>query len=171
MRSRRKLTLGVSTFDWYSAWNCVPFNKSAEREHRFRQDSTLTNKVRVILELKDLHTLTSLVFSNKVQTGGIQALDICGVNLVSVTVSLLNLVESAVEGADLGPLAARLEDGLSRSEAHGTSHVLLVELRHGDDDAVAGGGVELLGVGAWQVANVAGELNGGGLKSEANLQS
>lgn len=20
-----KLTLGISTFDWYSAWNCVPF--------------------------------------------------------------------------------------------------------------------------------------------------
>lgn len=125
----------------------------------------------MVLELKDLHTLARLVLADKVQTGGVQAVDVFGIDLVAVTVSLLDLVGPAVEGADLGPLAARLEDGLARPEAHGAAHVLLVELGHGDDDVVAGGGVELLGVGAGQGAKIARELDGGGLESEANLQS
>lgn len=145
------------------------FNRSAGCEHSGRQGSTLTNKVRVILELKYFHTLTSLVLSNKVQTCGVQAFDVGGVDLVSVTVSLLYLVRPAIKGTDLGPVATLLEDGLPRSKTHGASHLLLVQLWHGDDDAIAGGGFEFLGVGAWQVAKIARKLNGGSLESETNL--
>lgn len=164
------LTLGLSTLDWYSAWNCVPWEtRSVRRAAERHEAATLTDKVRVVLDLEDLHTLTRLVPSNEVQTGGLQPSNVLWVDLVSVTVSLLDLFNASVQSTDLGPLGTALEDGLSGTETHGTAHVLLVELRHGDDHTVAGRGFELLGVGTRHATDVSCELDGGGLEAEADL--
>lgn len=127
------------------------------------------HEIRVVLDLEDFHTLAGLVLSNKVQTSSLKLLNIRRIDLIAVAVPLLNLRKTAVEGTDLGPLAAGLENGLPGAETHGATHVLLVELGHGDDDAVTGGGVEFLGVGGWQVADVASELYGSGLEAKADL--
>lgn len=127
------------------------------------------HEVRVILDFKDLHTLTGLILSDKVQPSSLQLADVLRVDLISVTVSLFDLLNAAIEGTDLGPLAVGLEDGLPGPETHGTSHVLLVKLGHGDDHTVAGSGVELFRVGGRKVADVARELDGGGLETKADL--
>lgn len=101
------------------------------------------HKVRVVLDLKDLHTLTCLILANKVQTSSLQLANVLWVDFISMTVSLLNLLSTVVECADLGPFAVGLEDGLPGSETHGTTHVVLVKLGHGDNNAVGGSGVEL----------------------------
>lgn len=127
------------------------------------------HEVRVVLDLEDLHTLAGLVLSDKVETSSLELVDILGVDLVTVTVSLLNLLVATVEGTDLGPLTVGLEDSLPGSETHGTAHVVFVELGHGDDHAVAGSGVKLFGVGLWHVADIAGELDSSGLETKTDL--
>lgn len=127
------------------------------------------HEVRVVLDLEDLHALAGLILSDKVQTSSLQLLNVRRVDLVAVAVPLLDLGETAVKGSDLSPLAVGLEDGFPGAETHGAAHVFLVELGHGDDHAVAGGGIKLLGVGRGQVADVAGILNGSGLEAKTDL--
>lgn len=96
----------------------------------------------MILDLKDLHTLACLILANKMQTSSLQLANILWVDFISMTVPLLDLLSTVVECADLGPFAVGLEDGLPRSETHGTTHVVLVKLGHGDNNAVGGSSVE-----------------------------
>lgn len=90
----------------------------------------LTNEVWVILQLEDLHTLTCLVLPDEVQASGLQAVNVHGIDLVPVTVSLLNFEAATVQCTNLGPVAPFLEDRLPGPKTHGASHVLLVELGH-----------------------------------------
>lgn len=127
------------------------------------------HKVGVVLDLEDLHTLARLVLADKVQTSSLELINVGRVDLVAVAVPLLDLLVAAVEGTDLGPLAVGLEDGLARPQTHGAAHVVLVELRHGDNNAVVGASFELLRVGLGQLADVASKLDGGGLEAETDL--
>lgn len=129
------------------------------------------HKVRVILDLENFHPLTRLILADELQTSSLQLSDVLRVDLISMTVPLFDLLSAVVKGTDLGPLAIGLEDSLPGSETHGASHVVLVKLGHGDDDAVAGSSVELFRVGSRKVAEIAGKLDGGGLKAEADLVS
>lgn len=66
------LTLGLSTLDWYSAWNCVP-SKGVSNCSKVKKSEglLLTNEVGVILQFEDLHALACLVLSDKMQTSGL----------------------------------------------------------------------------------------------------
>lgn len=110
-------------------------------------DELRTDEVRMVPDLEDLHTLARLVLSNEVKTSSLQALNVLGVDFVSVAMPLLDLLCTTVQSANLGPIATGLEDSLPGSKTHGASHIVLVELRHRNDNAVAGCGVELFRVG------------------------
>ena len=71
----------------------------------------------------------------------------------------------------LGGQRAGLEHAGPGAEAHGAAHLFDAgELAEFVDDAVGRGGVELAGVGAVQPADVAGELDAGGLHAEADAE-
>lgn len=129
-----------------------------------------SHEVLVVLKLDNLHTLSLVVLSNKVQSSLAQLLDVLGVNLVSVTVTLEDLSGLSVKLADLGPLRTRLEDGRADSETHGSSEVGGGSFRHEDDDGVGGLCGNLNRVCVLQSTDVTGVLNNRNLHSQANSQ-
>lgn len=129
-----------------------------------------SDEVGVVLELKDLHALASVVLADEVQAGLGELLDVSRVGLVTVAVSLLHRVGLAVQGAQLGPLAARLEFGRAQAEAHGTAELVAADLGHVDDNLVLGLGVKLLRGGVRNVEEVAGVLDDGGLETKADTE-
>jgi len=70
-----------------------------------------TDKVRVVGQLDNLHTLTGLVLTNKLQTLGVKLVDHLGVDLVSMAMTLQNAVSASVQLANRRALSARLEQG------------------------------------------------------------
>lgn len=128
------------------------------------------NEVRVVLDLEDLHALTRLVLAHKVETCLLQTLDVLRVDLVSMTVTLLNFLGTSVQSTDLGPVAAGLKDGLARAETHGAAHVVLVEFGHRNDNTISCCSVEFLRVGTSQATQVACELDSGSLETETDLE-
>lgn len=129
-----------------------------------------SNEVRVLLELKDLHALARLVLADEVEAGLLQLLNVGGVGLVAVAVSLLHRLGLAVQLAQLGPLAAGLELGGTETETHSTAEVVAVQLGHVDDDLLSGLAVELFGGGVGEVEEVTGVLDDGGLEAEADTK-
>ena len=97
MRLVLELTLGLSTLDWYSAWNCVP-SKSVSDCCKVKglQRLLLTNEVGVILQFEDLHALACLVLSDEMQTSGLQAVNVRGIDFITVTMSLLDFKSATV---------------------------------------------------------------------------
>ena len=64
-----------------------------------------------------------------------------------------------------------LEDAVPGAEAHGAAHLFdAAQFAQLVDDAVRGGGIELAGVGVFEAADVAGELDAGGLHAEADAE-
>jgi hypothetical protein len=129
-----------------------------------------SHEVLVVLKLDNLHTLGLVVLSNKVQSSLAQLLDVLGVNLVSVTVTLEDLSGLSVKLTDLGPLRTRLEDGRADSETHSSSKVGGRSFRHEDNDGVGGLRRDLNRVCVLQSTDVTGVLNDRNLHSQANSQ-
>ena len=123
----------------------------------------------MVLELEHTHTVTLGVLADKVQARIHQTVNVLGVDLIAVAMSLLNDLSSVVQFAELRPLGARLEDGLVEAEAHRAAHVVTVDVGHMDDDAVLGDSVELLRIGTRKRENIPGKLDDGDLETEAHL--
>ena len=95
------------------------------------------------LELEHLHALPALVLADEAHPGRGEALDVRGVDLVPVPVTLPDLRRAAVELAHCRPRRLGVEDGRPEAETHGAAHVRLGDFRHEDDDGVFSLGVEL----------------------------
>ena len=93
---------------------------------------------------------------------------VLAVELVAVAVALADFGCAAV-GA--GGERVFLEDAGPGAQTHGAAHLFDAEqLAQLVDDAVLAGGVELAGVGVFEAADVAGELDAGGLHAEADAE-
>jgi len=123
----------------------------------------------MILELKDLHALTSLIPADKMKTSLLKHVNVLGINLVTVTMTFLNHIDIPVQGTSLGPLSVRLENGLSQTKTHGATHILLVKLRHVNDDMSLRLSVELFGRGVGKATEIARVLDGSNLETKADL--
>ena len=129
-----------------------------------------TDVVRVVLDLNNLHTLVGVVLADEDETGLLKPVNVFGVDLVTVTVTLLDAGGLAVKSAKLAEFGAGLEVGGTGAETHGTAKLLLGTLGHEDDDAVLGVGVELLRGGILEVAEVTGSLDNGNLHTKADTE-
>lgn len=107
----------------------------------------------VILDLDGLDTLALVVQRGEAQASSAQLLNVLGVDLVAMTVALLNNLGSAIHGAQLTPFRPGLEVRSAGSQSHGTTHfpavvstcneafyqyldLLLGAFRHENDDLV-----------------------------------
>lgn len=125
----------------------------------------------VVFEFNDFHPLALVVLANKVQSGSLETVDILGIDLVPVTVTLINgSTVKSVQRAELRPLSALLEEGGARSKAHSTAKVDLVDLRHRDDNRVRGALIELNRACTSNTANIAGILNDSSLHAKADTK-
>lgn len=129
-----------------------------------------TDVVRVVLDLDNLHALAGVVLADEDEARLLELLDVIGVDLITVTVTLLDGGGLAVESAELAELRAGLEVSSTGTETHGTAKLLLGTLGHEDDDAVLGVGVELLRSGILELAEVAGSLDDGNLHTKADTE-
>lgn len=129
-----------------------------------------TDEPWVVLQLDDLHTLALIILSNKVQSTLGQTINVLWVNLVSVTVTLVDLLSLSVKRAELRPLGSRLELCRAEAETHGSSHGGLVNLWHEHDDWVLSLLVQLCRGSSLHGADVASELDNSDLHTEADTQ-
>lgn len=129
-----------------------------------------TDVVRVVLDLDNLHALTGVILADEDEARLLELLDVIGVDLVTVTVTLLDGGGLAVESAELAELRTGLKVSRTGAETHGTTELLLGTLRHEDDDAVLGVGVKLLRGGILELAEVAGSLDDGNLHTKADTE-
>lgn len=129
-----------------------------------------TDVVRVVLDLDNLHALTGVVLANEDEARLLELLDVVGVDLVTVTVTLLDGGGLAVESTELAELRAGLEVSGTGAETHGTAKLLLGTLGHEDDDAVLSVSIELLRGGILELAEVAGSLDDGNLHTKADTE-
>lgn len=124
----------------------------------------------VVLEFDNLHTLAAVILTDKAQPSLFELVDEFGVNLVTVTVSLPDLLLVSVQLPQAGPFGAGLEVSGPLAESHGASHLGLVNLRHVDDRRMLAILVELLTTSSSQPAHVASVLNNGHLHTQAHTQ-
>lgn len=129
-----------------------------------------TNIPWVLLQLDNLHTLTLIILSNKVQSTLSQAVDILRVNLISVAMSLMDLLSLRVQRAKLGPLTSRLELRRSQSETHRTTHSRLIHLRHKHHNWMFSLLIQLRTRRTLQSDHISRKLNNRDLHSQANSQ-
>lgn len=129
-----------------------------------------TDVVGVVLDLDNLHTLARVVLADEDEARLLELVDVIGVDLITVTVTLLDGCGLAVESTELAELGTGLEMSSTGAETHGATKLLLGTLGHEDDDAVLGVGVELLGSGILEVAEVAGGLDDGNLHTKADTE-
>lgn len=129
-----------------------------------------TDEPLVVLEFNNLHTLARVVLADKGQTSLLELVDKFGVNLVTMAVSLPDLLLVSVQLPQTGPLGAGLEVGGPLPEAHGASHLGLVDLRHVDDGRMLAVLVELVTTSTSQPAHIAGVLNHRHLHTQANTE-
>lgn len=129
-----------------------------------------TDVVRVVLDLNNLHALVGVVLADEDEAGLLELVNVVGVDLVTMTVTLLDAGGLAVESAKLAELGAGLEVSGTGAETHSTAKLLLGTLGHEDDDAVLGVGVELLRSGVLEFAKVAGSLDNGNLHTKADTE-
>ena len=122
------------------------------------------DEVGVAVQLPDLHLGAVLGPSREVPACFFEPFDVLGVDLVSVSVAFGD-VGGAVEGGCLGPLLH--EDALG-TEPHRPAHLChSCLLGHDEDHRVAGSGFEFCTVRILESEEVAGNLDGGYLESQA----
>lgn len=130
-----------------------------------------TDEPGVVLDLDNLHTLALGVLSDERETGLLNLLDHVGVDLVTMTVALLNLRDGgSVQTTQTRPLGVLLEDTGVSAKTHGTTKLALVNLGHVDNGMVLGLGVQLLTADILDVGDVAAELQHGQLHTQADTQ-
>lgn len=129
-----------------------------------------THEPGVVLDLDDLHADALLVLADKVQPALLQAVDVGRVDFVAVPVALEDLVGARVQGAQLGPLGARLEERGAQAQAHRGAHGGLVHLGHEHDELVGRVAVELLRRRVLDPAHVARVLDDRDLHAQAHAE-
>mmetsp|Transcript_385 Transcript_385/g.878 ORF Transcript_385/g.878 Transcript_385/m.878 type:complete len:209 (+) Transcript_385:535-1161(+) len=106
----------------------------------------LNSEVKRVLgtwELSHLHTLVKLVLTSEVESIVFEICDAFRVHLVSVAVSLHDMVHTLIDEAcnTLGLcnlLGESVKVGTAATETHSTSHLSLVVLEHLDDNLLLG---------------------------------
>lgn len=112
----------------------------------------LPDKEGVILQLNGLDSNTLVVERGYDKPGLLELVDIFGVHLVTVSVTLLDNLGASVHATEPAPFRARLEVRCARAESHRAAHLpdiicqclpfsmtgdlLLRTLRHEDNDLV-----------------------------------
>lgn len=132
-------------------------------------------EARLTLDLEDLHSLSTLVSSDKLESsllavGLLEPLDHLGVDLVSVTVPLPHGSLPAIQPSDLCVLGRGLKDGRTQTQSHGPSKVRLGDLGHEDDRGRGAARDELGRVGVLDATDVSGPLDDGDLHPEADSE-
>jgi len=127
-----------------------------------------TQEVRVIGQLDNLHTLTSLVLANKLETLGLKLLNELGVDLITMTMTLQHGRSTSIQLADGRVFSASLELGRAGSETHGTAEMGLGDLGHVDDNRGRRVLVQLDRVGLGHTADVTSKLDDSDLETQAD---
>lgn len=83
----------------------------------------LPNKERVILDLNGLDSHSLIVKRRDRETALLQFVDIFGVNLITMSVALLDNGGALVHGSELAPFGARLKVCCASTESHGAAHL------------------------------------------------
>mmetsp|Transcript_5588 Transcript_5588/g.12257 ORF Transcript_5588/g.12257 Transcript_5588/m.12257 type:complete len:397 (+) Transcript_5588:137-1327(+) len=125
-------------------------------------------------QLRHLHARPRLIASHELQTRVVDGLHPVGINLITMPVALRHdcgvLVHDLRHGGAPVVVSRVRERRVPRPESHGPAHVLLVDLRHEDDDGVFGFLVEFGGVGVFPLQDVARILHDHGLEAQADSQ-
>ena len=119
-------------------------------------------------QLQNLTSLAGLVFADKGQACGLEALDQFGVDLVAVAVAFIDAFQSAVEALDLA--VVHLEKRRAAAQPHGAAQVGRGNLGHENHRRVGAVLVEFRGGGAFHAEHVACKFDGRHLQSEADSE-
>ena len=127
-----------------------------------------TNVVRMVLEFKDLATLTRFVLPYEDQSGGFDGLDEVRVDFVAMAVALVHGLSIAVQPAYGAVLD--LPDGRAAAQAHRSTEVCFGDFRHEHHGGVFWVFCKLGGVGAFEPQHVSAKFDGGDLQPEADAK-
>lgn len=124
----------------------------------------------MIFELNNFHTLSLIVLSDEAEPLALEILNPFGVDLISMSVTLMNFLGTTVKLSHLGPLSILLEVSWAETKSHGSSQVSLGNLRHEDNDWVWSVGDELNGMGVLKIGYIASVLNDGDLHTKTDTE-
>lgn len=133
------------------------------------------NVVRVLRtrQLGNLHPCSRGVPSDEFQPSVVNLIDAIRIDLISMPVTLADSVGTAVKNLrrrHRSILVLVREFGVPCTEAHGTAHIVLVNLGHEDDNGMVAFFVKLGRIGIFPVQYIAGILHHHGLETEANSE-
>ena len=126
------------------------------------------NHVGVALDLEDFHALARRVAPDELEALGLHRRHVLNVDLVPVSMTLVEGREAAVEPAGVAVRAA--EHGAARAQAHRATHVRLGALGHEDDDRVWRVSDHLCRVSGLVPQHIARELDHGHLEAKAHAE-
>ncbi|KAI6755850.1 hypothetical protein HG531_004956 [Fusarium graminearum] len=121
----------------------------------------------MVLQLNSLNSDTLVIHRGQREASLLEILDVVGVDLIAMSVTLLHHINSSVQASELAPLGAGLEHA---SPTPVVIDLLLGTLRHEDDNAVLSGGRKLFRGGALETHDVAGILNDCSLHTQADTK-
>ena len=122
--------------------------------------------VRVVVEFKDFTTLTGFVFTDEHQPFSFNAFDKVRVDLVAMSMTLVDRFARAVEFPNRRALM--LPKGGAAAQSHRAAEVGFGNFRHEHDGGVVGVVLKFCGVGAVHAQHVSAELNGGDLQTQTD---